>query len=130
MGFTYLPKRGKKYTEDDLQRAVAKYLKLQYPQYNDAWFHCPNGLKTSKSQANKHKGFGMKSGVPDILILVPCKGYNGLAIELKIQYASGKKNVPSAAQKRWLNSLALHGWKVAVMYNFDETKNLIDQYLS
>jgi len=129
MAFTYLKTRSKKYTEDDLQRAVAKYLLLQYPQHTDMWCHTPNGMKTSRSQANKHKSFGMRAGVPDILIFVPSKQFNGLAVELKIQYASGKKNQTSAAQKKWLKNLSLCGWRVKVCYNFDDAKNLIDSYL-
>lgn len=127
MTFTYPKSKDTK--EDSLQKAVATYLLLQYPEHADMWCHPPNGMKTSKAQAGKHKAFGMRTGVPDILIFVPTQQYNGLAVELKVVYANGKRNVTSPAQKKWLKNLTLCGWKTIVCYNFSEAKNVIDSYL-
>lgn len=62
----------------------------------------------------------MKAGVPDLLFPVPRGNFSGLAIELKT-----KKNVPSTAQKIFLNKLASQGYYCAVVYNFNEFERIV-----
>ena len=58
---------GRRYLEDDLQMACAKYLDL----LGVLWFHCGNERKTSPRAGARLKKKGVKSGVPDILIFEP-----------------------------------------------------------
>ena len=69
----------RKYPEDDLQMACARYLDLM----GWLWCHVGNERKTSPRAGARLKKKGVKSGVPDILIFEPKGKYNGLAIELK-----------------------------------------------
>lgn len=118
--------------EETLQVAVADYLRMQYPK---AMFcHVANERQTSPQRGAKLKRMGVKSGIPDILIFnhnyskdntgeLIAKNNYGLAIELKI-----KPNKPSENQIQVLNDLDVIGWRVAVVYNFDSAKKLIDNY--
>lgn len=68
-------------SESDLQKAVASYLDDLAERGRLYWFHCPNSIRTSYSQAKAHKAYGMKAGVPDCVIMLP--DGKTLFIELK-----------------------------------------------
>tara|TARA_R110002050_G_scaffold36732_1_gene91755 strand:- start:232 stop:576 length:345 start_codon:yes stop_codon:yes gene_type:complete len=110
-----------KYKEDNLQKAVAKYLDLK----KFLWCHVANERKTSIQAGKRLKLKGVKSGVPDVLIFENSSIYNGLAIELKI-----KPNYTSENQKEWLKNLSNKGWKTEVCYNFDEVLKVVEEYES
>lgn len=124
-----------KYKEDDLQKSVARYLDLK----KVLWFHPANERKTSPQQGKRLKDKGVKSGVPDCMILTPKGRFKGLALELKITKDNGlKKNgepkkptkgVLSDTQREWLISLTIIGWETKVAYNLDEAIRYIDEYL-
>ncbi len=109
----------RKYKEDDLQMAVAKYLDF----LSVCWCHVANERKTSKIAGLRLKKKGVKSGVPDVLIFEPNDDYSGLAIELKI-----KPNKPTDNQKEWLESLKEKGWYTEVCYSLDDVRSLIKKY--
>jgi hypothetical protein len=110
-----------KYPEDNLQTAVATYLDY----FGVLWFHCANERKTSPQAGARLKAKGVKSGVPDVMILEPKGKYNGLAIELKI-----KPNVVTVNQKAWLKRLELKKWYCVVCYSFDEVQQTVEDYLN
>jgi hypothetical protein len=118
-----IPDKGKfkKYQgkEDDFQKAVANYLDM----IGAFWFHCPNGGSRNAIEAKKLKGMGVKSGVPDVLILDHRQGFNGLAIELKVGY-----NKPSEQQLDMLDKLVALNWMVVVCWSLDEAIAVIDWY--
>jgi len=116
--------------EDRLQIACWQYLRLQYPDV--LAFHTPNGGARNAREGAKFKKMGVVPGVPDLLVVrykevermclpdfIP-----GLAIELKI-----KPNRPTKAQKEMLARFEAQGWVVAVCYDFDEFKKVVDDYL-
>jgi len=111
----------KKYvgTEDNLQKAVAKYLDT----IGAFWFHCPNGGSRNAIEASKLKTMGVKAGIPDCLILDQRKGYSGLAIELKVGY-----NKPSEQQLDIIDKLVQSNWLVVVSWSLDEVISIIDYY--
>lgn len=109
-----------KFKEDNLQKAVAKYL----DSLGVLWCHVANERKTSFQAGKRLKLKGVKSGVPDCLIFEPKNEFTGLALELKI-----KPNKPTSNQFVWLNSLYSKGWLSDVAYSFDEAKEIIDNYL-
>ena len=98
----------RKYPEDDLQMACARYLDLM----GWLWMHPANERKTSPRAGARLKKKGVKSGVPDILIFEPMDGFNGLAIELKTG-----KNKLTETQKEWMSRLSKKGWDIAVCPN-------------
>ena len=96
--------------EDILNSQVCTYLKLQYP--NLLWWHTPNESKKSKFEQYKAKKLGIKSGIPDIIIVG--KSIN-IAIELKVY---PNKLTPNQADV--LDRLGNAGWITAVCYSLDE----------
>lgn len=85
-------------TEEALQRAVASYLDVKAKEHGFIWFHCPNSIWTSKSQAGRHKAMGMKAGVPDIIVIM----HGGKSIFIELKTATGRL---SPAQKEFHTKL-------------------------
>lgn len=122
------------YLEDNLQESVASYL----DHLGVLWFHPANERKTTPQAGARLKRKGVKSGVPDVMIIEPSNGYVGLAIELKVQTDNGlKKNGEpkkktggklSDNQKQWLLALEKKGWLSRVCYNFDEVEAVVTKY--
>ena len=106
-------------SEDNLQKAVARYLDL----IGSFWFHCPNGGSRNGIEAAKLKGMGVKPGIPDCMILDQRRGFAGLAIELKVGY-----NKPSEQQLEQLDKLVLRNWMVVVSWSLEEVISAIDWY--
>jgi hypothetical protein len=106
-------------SEDNLQKAVAKYLDL----IGSFWFHCPNGGSRHGLEAAKLKQMGVKSGIPDCLILDSRHDFAGLAIELKVGY-----NKPSEQQLAVLDKLVERKWMVVVSWSLEEVIAAIDWY--
>ena len=124
-----------RFLEDDMQMSVAFYL----DSIGVLWFHPANERKSSIQAGVRLKKKGVKSGVPDVMVLEPKKGFNGLAIELKTERSNGfKKNGQpkattkgkiSESQEHWLKSLKDKGWITGVCYSVDEAIKQIDFYL-
>jgi hypothetical protein len=105
----------------DRQAATEPALKLL--------FHPANGGKMPKGAAGKMVGFGLRQGVPDLLLPHAMPDANGgaswgLALELKSP--SGRLR---DTQKWWIGRLREQGWAVAVAYGFDEAHKIIERYL-
>jgi len=110
----------RKFKEDDLQMAVARY--LDYSKV--LWCHVANERRTSIQSGDRLKKKGVKSGVPDCLIFNSKGNFIGLALELKV-----KPNKTTSNQKHWLLELSILGWDCQVAYDFDEAKEIIDKYM-
>jgi hypothetical protein len=109
--------------EDHTHRAILNYIGMQYKKAVVA--HPANEGKRTKFEQFKIKWLGMKSGLQDILIFNPIKGFTGLAIEVKV-----KGNKPTPNQLQWQAWLRECGWKAEVVYGFDEAKKIIDEYFN
>ena len=95
-------------TEDMIQIEVIKWSKhpavqKKYPELA-LLYHTANERKCSVYRGAHLKRMGVKSGVPDLHLPVPRKGFHGLYIELK----SAKGHV-SDNQKWWLEHLTRQG---------------------
>lgn len=124
-----------RYKEDDLQMATAQYLDV----LGVLWTHVANERRVKPQAGKRLKLKGVKSGVPDCMIFEARNGFNGLAIELKIEQDNGfKKNGEpkkktktklTGNQKRWLCDLSARGWSCCVCYNLDEVIKKVQYYL-
>ncbi len=101
----------------------AAFAEGQYPELS-LMYHIPNEGKRSKATGGRLKAQGLKSGVPDVCLPTAHGGYIGLYIEMKV-----KPNRPTENQKKWLRSLRDVGHLTAVAYDWEEAKNLIEDYL-
>jgi hypothetical protein len=82
--------------------------------------HTFNEGKRSRTMRQKLVGFGVMTGIPDLMIFEPFGDYVGLAIELKVKYSSGAKNRLSESQKVAQMMLKSKGWKCVTVWNIDE----------
>lgn len=86
------------------------------------WFHVPNGgARSSAVEGARLKASGVRTGVPDVLVLTPApRAPRGVALELK--RADGALSDVSAAQWLWLGRFEAvgmvpiigFGWRDAV----------------
>lgn len=106
-----------KHSEDSIQKSFFQICELyisHIPEFA-LFFHVPNGGKRNAIEASKFKLMGVKSGVPDVLLPIARKGYNGLAIEFKYG-----KNKTTDNQNFWINSLRKENWYVIIAYTWEE----------
>jgi len=130
------PRRGRKeQPEFLLQKQVAQYLRLQYP---DVFFLSDTvaSVKLTIPQQVRNKSIQCPIfSCPDLLIFEPNIQYNGLFIELKAEtpYKKDgftlKKSEHLEAQKETLDKLFSKGYKAVFCWDFEQVKGIIDNYL-
>lgn len=120
--------------EFDVYRAVATYLRMQYP---TALFHFDlSGITTTKAAAGMNKAIQKGRGFPDLQILVPRGGFHGLFIEIKRNGERITKRDGSfasehiEAQNEVLEQLAGQHYRAVFAVGFDECKKIIDEYFA
>lgn len=101
------------------QKEVARYLDM----IGSFWFHCPNEGNRHIVTAMMFKRQGLKSGVPDIMILDQRHGKAGFAIELKVG-----NNKPSENQIEFMKELQKRNWETLIAYSLDEVLDRVQQY--
>lgn len=90
-------KRRKNNEEERIQCEFFKSVGLFFPQLPDKLlFAVPNGGSRNKIEAKNLKRQGVTSGVSDVILLIPKKGYASLCIEFKT-----KKGTQSKEQKEF-----------------------------
>lgn len=124
-----------KHQEYILQKAVCRYLEMQY---KDVLFLSDTigNVKLTESQASRNKLIQKKEfKCPDLLILEPNKYYKGLFIELKIKSPyklNGElfKNEHLEAQRLSMEQLTSKGYLCFFKWEFDDIKELINWYMN
>ena len=102
---------------------LAALLETQCPGL-ELMFHVPNEGKRSVYTGAELKRAGLKKGVPDVMLPVARKKYNGLAIELK-----AGSNKPTEDQKKWLTGLAKEGWLCYVCWGYEAAAAVLSDYM-
>ena len=121
-GLVLRPVKRQRHEEHDIQKKVVIWLSQFYPKA--LYTISPTGLVNSKAFGSKAKALGYRKGTPDIMILEPKGGFNGLLIELK------KDNgVLSIDQRQFLEEADARGYKTKVCYGFEAAKDGIRTYL-
>lgn len=122
-------------SEAELQKQVAIYIRMQYP---DVIFHSDfgSGVKLTPWQARMQKmQNGGRRAWPDMMIAEPIGNYHGLFIELKREGTRLKKQNGEwasshiAEQNIMLNELSNKGYKAEFAIGFEQALDLIDDYL-
>lgn len=101
-----------------------EYSKVVHPELKYC-YHIPNGGSRNRIEAHNLKLEGVKAGVPDICLPVPCGDYHGLYIELK----RTKGGILSEAQKEWIDMLNERGYLAVVAKGANEAIKVISDYL-
>jgi len=124
----------KKQPEYQLQKQICEYLKLQYPEVlflsdtvASVRLTIPQQMRNKAIQKNDF-------ACPDLLILEPRNGKNGLFIELKVETpfkrdGNLKKSDHMERQQKTINDLKQKGYSSCFSWGFENTKNIIDNYL-
>lgn len=122
-------------SEYQLSWQIAYYLRAQYPGVIFRWDYA--GMNLSKAQAGKMKGIQKLRGYPDLTILEPRGAYHSQFIELKVEGTKlfkpdGKTPFDNhiAEQMECLRLLNAKGFHASFGIGFDNTKALIDNYLT
>ena len=115
-------------TEQQEQEAVIQWAQASIARLPglELLFHVPNGGERPKHAARAMARAGVKPGVPDLCLPVARGGWHGLWIELK---RADHSNVPSPAQRAWLERLIAEGYRCAVCYGANEAIDSIERYL-
>ena len=108
--------------EDILQAYCVSHILEDYPKL--IWMHPPNEGKRTRFEQFKALVLGITPGIPDILIFKSCKGFNGLAIELK-----SEKGRSTANQKAMQEKLKECGWCVLEIRTENDFKEALKHYL-
>ena len=120
--------------EEQLSKAVSRYLKLQYP---DVVFTCDSsGIRLTIGQATVLKAQRSTHKIPDMIILKPNAEYHGLILELKsddsspfLKDGSLSKGKHIQDQNQTLTELLSIGYYAVFAVGFDNAKKIIDDYM-
>lgn len=110
-------------TENQLQASIIQQCDWRANQ-NELYgriFAVPNG----QYRPGQRMEPGLRRGVPDLLLLAPSRGYQGLALELKV-----KRNGTTPDQEDWLLWLRNHNYLTRVVRDsVDEAMQIIEWYI-
>ena len=121
--------------EEQLSKAVSRYLKLQY---SDVVFTCDaSGVRLTMGQATALKAQRSVHKIPDMIILKPNGEYHGLILELKSEDSSPylkdgslSKGQHIQEQNQTLTALLNIGYYAVFAVGFDNAKKIIDDYMN
>lgn len=120
-------KRSHRSNEGRIQAACFLWFWNEFPQYRRLLFHIPNENDRSDSnviQGAMRKSLGVVSGVADLMLLVPRRGYHGLCIEMK-----DEKGTQKPAQKEWQKLVEAQGYLYVVCRSLEQFQIAINNYL-
>lgn len=95
-------------------------------------FAVPNGGLRDKITAAKLKHEGVKSGVPDVMVPIPCARYAGLFVEMKRSADKATKRragVTSDNQDEWIGYLRSVRYAVSVCFDWRSAAREIQSYI-
>jgi len=111
--------------EADIQADFFSKLNLFFPTLPDKLcFSVPNGGSRHKLEAINMKRQGVKSGISDVIILIPKKGYASLCLEFKTE-----KGKQSDEQKEFQRQAEMCGNKYVVVRNVATAIGIVKEYL-
>lgn len=87
-------------------------------------YHVTNEGKRNPRTGAALKRGGLKKGVPDVWLPVPCGKWGGLVIEMKVD-----RNRVTEAQQEWLEKQAKRGWKAYACWGFEAAAKVVAEYL-
>lgn len=118
----------RKHREQDDQRALITWFKLQFPK--ELLFAIPNQLVRSDCQAFMMAKEGLVSGLPDLMLACPKKGYCGMFLELKKMAIPGEaRGRITKRQETILEHLNSRRYLGMICYGFDEAREAVLNYM-
>lgn len=118
-------KRVISHDESNMQAEFFRKIKLFFPTLPDKLlFSVPNGGSRNPIEARNMKLQGIKSGVADVILLVPKKGFASLCMEFKT--ATGKQ---SEEQKEFQRQAEACGSKYVIVRSVASAIETVKEYL-
>ena len=111
-------------SERQIQIECVSWFRMRYPDASKVFFSVPNGGARNAWTAKNLRDEGALSGVADLILLVPKKGYASLCIEMK--KPGGRV---SDTQKAFCEAAKAFKNKYVVRYSVDEFKAAVREYL-
>ena len=111
-------------SERQIQIECVSWFRMKYPEASRVFFAVPNGGARNAWTAKNLRDEGALSGVADLILLVPKKGYASLCIEMK--KPGGRV---SDSQKTFCEAAKAFKNKYVVCYSVDEFKTAVREYL-
>lgn len=113
-----------RHVESNTQQYCVKWFKYYFDDLAQLLFAIPNGARVSLTQARILKAEGMEAGVADLLLLVPSRGYHGMAIEMKTK--TGRQ---SDSQKAFQKAVESQGYKYIIVRSVEDFRAQVKEYL-
>ena len=111
-------------SERQIQIRCVSWFRQRYPEASGVFFSVPNGSFRNAWTAKNLKDEGALSGVADLILLVPKKGYASLCIEMK--KPGGRV---SDSQKAFKTAAEGFKNKYVVCYSVEEFQAAVMAYL-
>ena len=111
-------------SERKIQIQCVSWFKQRYPEAASVFMAIPNGSARNPWTAKNLKDEGVLSGAPDLLLLIPKKGYASLCIEMK--KPGGRV---SDSQKAFKTAAEGFKNKYVVCYSVEEFQAAVRAYL-
>ena len=111
-------------SERQIQIQCVSWFRMKYPEASGVFFSVPNGSFRNAWTAKNLRDEGALSGVADLLLLVPKKGYAYLCIEMK--KPGGRV---SDSQKAFKTAVERFKGKYVVCYSLEEFQAVMADYL-
>ena len=111
-------------SERQIQIECVSWFRMRYPEASRVFFSVPNGGARNAWTAKNLRDEGALSGVADLILLVPKKGYASLCIEMK--KPGGRV---SDSQKTFCEAAKAFKNKYVVCYSVEEFKTAVREYL-
>lgn len=111
-------------TERQIQIKCVSWFRMRYPEASHVFMAVPNGSARNPWTAKNLKDEGVLPGAPDLLLLIPKKGYAYLAIEMK-------KVGGRVSDSQWAFKKAVERFKgkYVVCYSLEEFQAVVTDYL-
>lgn len=124
-GVTGKRRRHPGHAEDDLQMQCVRWFRLQFPQLARLLHHSPNGGRRDSREGARFKQMGTQPGFPDLILLVPSKGYHALMLELKTR--TGRQQ---ESQKEYQRLIEAQGYRYLIVRSLEQFQLEVNTYLS
>ena len=111
-------------SERQIQIECVSWFRMRYPEASKVFFSVPNGGARNAWTAKNLRDEGALSGVADLILLVPKKGYASLCIEMK--KPGGRV---SDTQKTFCEAAKAFKNKYVVCYSVEEFQAAVRAYL-
>ena len=111
-------------SERQIQIECVSWFRMRYPEARKVFFSVPNGGARNAWTAKNLRDECALSGVSDLILLVPKKGYASLCIEMK--KPGGRM---SDTQKTFFEAAKAFKNKYVVCYSVEEFKTAVREYL-